>query len=75
MLTFKDDDLRKKLKACTHHAHHPLIDQTSFLPFDDVEGSIKEDVEFLKRNPLILKESVITGWVYETETGKVRQVA
>ncbi|KAF8213535.1 carbonic anhydrase, partial [Mycena galopus ATCC 62051] len=37
----------------------------------DVEESVKSDVKYLAENPLILKGTKLSGWVYETETGKV----
>jgi carbonic anhydrase len=40
----------------------------------ELEEAVKKDVELLRNTPLIKKEIVITGWVYEVETGKVRQV-
>ncbi|TFY53086.1 hypothetical protein EVG20_g10273 [Dentipellis fragilis] len=50
------------------------IDAIDFHEFSDVEESIKKDVEWLKEQPLIPEDIAITGWVYEVETGKVRQV-
>lgn len=49
------------------------VDAMDFLEFSDVVESVKRDVEFLKESPLILKETVITGWVYQVEDGKVNQ--
>ena len=45
-----------------------------FLPFPDLEGEVKNDVEFLKANPAIPDNVNISGWVYEVETGKVKPV-
>jgi len=41
------------------------------------DASVKEDIAFLKANPLILAEvkEKITGWIYEVESGKIVQVA
>ncbi|KAG9051064.1 hypothetical protein FS837_012571 [Tulasnella sp. UAMH 9824] len=81
MLTFKDDVLREKLKgsvkADVREAVGPAVDQISFLPFPDLEQSIKEDVAYLKASPLVLEEtkSKITGWIYDVYSGKVTQVA
>ncbi|KAG8925691.1 hypothetical protein FRC01_009826 [Tulasnella sp. 417] len=81
MLTFKDDVLRAKLKesvkADVRDAVGPTVDQISFLPFPDLEQSIKEDVAYLKGSPLLLEEtkSKITGWIYDVYSGKVTQVA
>ncbi|KAJ9129425.1 hypothetical protein NKR19_g10376, partial [Coniochaeta hoffmannii] len=45
-----------------------------FLPFPEVEGAVKEDVEFLKGSKLIPEGVPISGWVYEVETGRTRRV-
>ena len=73
MLTFSTNDLRGILKKA-----HPgdaavasLADSIDFLEFGHLEDSVKSDVAFLRENPLVLTESIITGWVYEVETGKV----
>ena len=46
-----------------------------FLPFPDLEQAVKGDAEYLKGSKAIPSNVTINGWVYEVETGKVRQVA
>jgi carbonic anhydrase len=73
MLTFSTDHLRQIVKDAdpgnTAVAEH--VDKLDFLEFSDLEGSVKKDVAFLEENPLVLKDTKITGWVYAVETGKV----
>ena len=45
-----------------------------FLAFPELEGAVKQDVEFLKGSKLIPEKVKISGWVYEVETGKVKSV-
>ena len=45
-----------------------------FLTYSDLERNVKSDAEYLKRTKLVHPDIVISGWVYEVETGKVRQV-
>jgi len=49
-------------------------DAIEFLEFSDLEKSVKEEVEFVKAHPLIMKETEVTGWVYHVESGKVRRM-
>ena len=70
MLTFTTPQLQAKLKESYPQASSE-IDSIEFHAFPQLEQAVKDDVEFLKNHPLVLKESVITGWVYEVETGKV----
>lgn len=45
-----------------------------FLAFPDLEQAVREDVEFLRSTALVPESVIISGWVYEVETGKVRRV-
>ena len=69
MLTFTDDQLRAKLEA-------DLGQQTSqaFLSFTDLDKSVRDDVAELRSSPLLLKVPV-RGFVYDVQTGRLREVA
>jgi len=73
MLTFTDADLKSTLKQ-QYPSSEDEINKFDFYPFPQLEQSVKDDIALLKSHPLILKETKITGWVYEVETGKVRQI-
>jgi carbonic anhydrase len=45
-----------------------------FLPFSDVEDSVREDVRRIRDNPFIPAGVEVSGWVYDVKTGKVREV-
>lgn len=73
MLTFSTSDLRDIVKQA-HPDDAAVAEQVNaidFLEFGSLEESVKSDVKFLQENPLVLKETTITGWIYEAETGKV----
>jgi carbonic anhydrase len=46
-----------------------------FLPFSDLEQSVREDVELIRSSPLIAKDTLVTGFVYDVKTGKIHDVA
>jgi carbonic anhydrase len=46
-----------------------------FLPFSDLEQSVREDVEFLKDSDLIADDSTIRGFVYDVKSGGLTEVA
>src|SRR5438876_514257 len=71
MLTFSNDDLRRKLKA-ELDADASAID---FLPFSDVEQSVRDDLERLRRSPLLLKDIPVAGLIYDVRTGRLTEVA
>ena len=73
MLTFSTPQLQKLVKdSDPQNTALAAVDDLHFHEFNDLEQSVRDDVQFLKENPLVLPETVITGWVYEVETGKVR---
>lgn len=45
-----------------------------FLPFSDLERAVKDDVEYLRETKLIPDSVIISGWIYEVETGRTRRV-
>lgn len=72
MVTFRTPELQARVKAADPgNAALHAVDAIDFLEFADLEKSVRDDVSWLKENPLVLPESLITGWVYEVETGKV----
>ena len=73
MLTFTTDQLRRIVKEADpgNIAVAQAVDQIHFLEFSDLERSVKYDVEFLREHPLVLKDTIVTGWIYHVETGEV----
>ena len=46
-----------------------------FLPFADLEQSVRDDVELIRTSPLIPDEITVTGFIYDVKTGKIQEVA
>ena len=67
MLTFSNDDLRKKLKQ-ELNADDENVD---FLPFKDLEQSVRDDVATIKNSPLLLKNIEVSGFIYDVKSGKL----
>jgi carbonic anhydrase len=70
MLTFTNRDLHAKVQRDLG-ADASNID---FLPFRDIEESVREDVGFLLSSPLIPGDVTIRGFVYDVHTGKLNEV-
>jgi carbonic anhydrase len=70
MLTFTDAQLRAKLRDGLG-----LETTTEFLSFADLDQSVRDDVDAIRRSPLLLTEVPITGFVYDVRTGRLRKVA
>lgn len=69
MLTFSDNDLRSKIRSDLNED----ADHISFLPFQDLKKSVVDDVQLLKKSPLVL-DVPVTGYIYHVETGKIERV-
>jgi len=48
--------------------------KSEFLPFPELNAAVKGDVAFLRGSKLVPDSVTISGWIYEVETGKVRNV-
>ncbi|KAJ7655242.1 carbonic anhydrase [Mycena polygramma] len=51
-----------------------IVDGLQFHHITNIEGSVKTDVKFLAENPLVIKGTKISGWVYDVDTGKISKV-
>lgn len=70
MLTLTSEEMKAHVKKAIPEASKE-VDAIDFGAFPDLEKSVKDDVDYLKKSPLVLKDISITGWIYEVETGKV----
>lgn len=65
-----NDEIRDRVASAT--GIRPVID---FLPFADVEVSVREDVERIRTCPLLPFDSQVWGAVYDVHTGVLTEVA
>jgi carbonic anhydrase len=70
MLTFTDDDFRKSIQ-----------DETGIKPgwaaeaFSDLDDDVRQSIARIKASPFIPRTDAVRGFVYEVETGRLREVA
>ncbi|KAF2819233.1 carbonic anhydrase [Ophiobolus disseminans] len=73
MLTFDNDTAKGLVKKNKGEAAAKEVEDLDFLTFPDLEAEVKSDVEWLRGRAV--EEGInFTGWIYEVETGKARQV-
>ena len=70
MLTFTNEQLHEKVK----HDLHADADHIAFLPFKDLEQSVRDDIAFLRSSPLIPQSIDIVGFIYDVKSGKLLPV-
>ena len=69
MLTFTDDEFRRQVQ-----------DETGIKPawaaeaFDDLEEDVRQSIARVKASPFIPRKDSVRGFVYEVETGGLREV-
>jgi carbonic anhydrase len=69
MLTFTNDQLKQRLKE--GRGADADID---FLPFSDLDESVRDDVRAIRESRLLQPGVPITGFVYDVKTGRLRKV-
>jgi carbonic anhydrase len=68
MLTFRDDDFREQLQDDTG-----LKPSWAAESFTDLDRDLRQSIERIRSSPFIPNKNV-RGFVYEVETGKLREV-
>ncbi len=69
MLTFRDDDFRRQIQ-----------NDTGIKPawpaecFDDLEDDVRQSIARIKASPFIPKKDKVRGFIYEVESGRLREV-
>jgi carbonic anhydrase len=69
MLTFNDDEFKQQLQDDT--GLKPTCAPESF---NDLEDDVRQSIARIKASPFIPNKDGIRGFVYEVETGKLREV-
>ena len=70
MLTFTNEDLASKVKKDLGVD----VAGRDFLPFGDLEQSVRDDVQALRGSELIPEDVRILGAIYDVHTGELREV-
>ena len=68
--TFQNKDFQEHLKR----ELGVDVSDKDFLPFQDIDESVREDMKLLQESPLIPDDVVISGAVYDVDTGSMRQI-
>lgn len=70
MLTFDNDTL---YGICREQLAADASD-IDFLPFSNLEQSVRDDVELIRSSPLIPNEVKVSGFIYDVKDGKISRV-
>jgi carbonic anhydrase len=70
MLTFKDDDFSRQLQEDT--GVKPSWPAESF---SDLDEDVRQSIARIQASPFIPRKDSVRGFVYEVETGRLREVS
>lgn len=70
MLTFGDEDFRLQIQADTG-----IKPEWAAEAFDDVDGDVRQSIARIAASPFIPHKESVRGFVYDVESGSVREVA
>jgi carbonic anhydrase len=69
MLTFSDDDFRRSVQEETG-----IKPEWAAEAFGDLDEDVRQSIARIKASPFIPRKDAIRGFVYEVETGRLREV-
>ena len=70
MLTFTDDELRQQI-----HEEAGIKPHFSMESFSDLEEDVRQSIARVQNSPFIPNKDSVRGFVYEVETGRLREVS
>ncbi|MHB8377486.1 MAG: beta-class carbonic anhydrase [Dehalococcoidia bacterium] len=69
LLGLSNERLRERLRERGIDAS-----EEDFLPFSDLDESVRDDVKMLRESPLIPDDVRVAGFVYDVRSGRLREV-
>jgi len=69
MLTFKDDEFRRQVQDDTG-----VKPEWAAEAFDDLDDDVRQSIARIKASPFIPRKDEVRGFVYDVESGRLREV-
>jgi len=69
MLTFRDDEVKQQIQD-----EVGIKPEFALEAFSDLEGDVRQSMARIQASPFIPHKDAVRGFVYEVETGKLREV-
>jgi carbonic anhydrase len=70
MLTFTDDEFKRSIEQETG-----IKPEWAAEAFPDLEGDVRQSIARIQASPFIPRKDSVRGFIYEVETGRLREVA
>jgi carbonic anhydrase len=69
MLTFTDDEVKRQIESDVR-----IRPPFALEAFADLEEDVRQSIARIKANPFVPRKDSVRGFVYEVETGRLREV-
>ena len=69
MLTFSDDELKQQIQEDVGIKPHFSMES-----FSDLEEDVRQSIARIQASPFVPKKDSVRGFIYEVETGRLREV-
>jgi carbonic anhydrase len=69
MLTFNDDEFKRAIEGETG-----IRPEWAAEAFSDLDADVRQSIARIKASPFIPRKDAVRGFVYEVETGRLREV-
>ncbi len=69
MLTFTDDEVKRQIQEDVG-----IKPEFALEAFSDLEGDVRQSIARIQASPFIPHKDAVRGFVYEVETGRLREV-
>ena len=70
MLTFSDDELKRQIQEDVGIKPHFSMES-----FSDLDEDVRQSIARIKASPFVPNKDSVRGFVYEVETGRLREVS
>ncbi|MDP9382683.1 MAG: carbonic anhydrase [Chloroflexota bacterium] len=70
MLTFKDDEVKQQIEA-----EVGIKPEFAMEAFTDLEQDVRQSIARIKASPFVPNKDSVRGFIYEVETGRLREVS
>jgi carbonic anhydrase len=69
MLTFNDDEFKRSIEQETG-----IKPEWAAEAFSDLDADVRQSIARIKASPFVPRKDAIRGFVYEVESGRLREV-
>jgi carbonic anhydrase len=70
MLTFSDDEVKQRIQEDVGIKPHFALES-----FSDLDEIVRQSIARIKNSPVVPNKDNVRGFVYEVETGRLREVS